>query len=257
MNLTRPLFVFDLETTGLDPAVDRIVQIAYTKVMTDGTFETKSRFINPTVPIPAEATAIHRITNARVDGEVKFHQIARSLHSLMQGCDIGGYNVAGFDIELLWEEFYRAGIEWDVSQHKVIDALAIWRAMMPRKLIDAVKEFRPELSSTIKEDLHDAEHDVFCTVKVMGQQFERWNVDLSDIDKADAMSKRTVKIAGEEMDTVDLAGVLARRSDGVIVFTHKKVRGVPVKNDRKYGGWIINNDGFGENTKIHLRAALS
>lgn len=252
MNLDRPLFVFDLESTGADPATDRICQIAYAKLLPDGSFEAKTRLINPTIHIPAEATVIHRITDEMVANEPKFHQVAKSLHALIEGCDIGGYNIAGFDIELLWEEYYRAGITWDTRAHKVVDALAIWRKMMPRKLIDAVNFFCPD-SGIAEEDLHDATIDVGATVLVAKAQFSRWDLT---IDQADEASRRTIAINGEEMERIDLGGALARRADGEIVFTHKKVRGLPVTLDRKYAGWILHNDGFGANTKLHLRDAL-
>lgn len=252
MNLTRPLFIFDLETTGLDPANDRIVQIAFTKLMEDGSKTSKVRLVNPMRPIPEAATAVHRITDEMVAGEPVFGQISKSLHALMEGCDIGGYNIAGFDIEILWEEFYAAGIDWDVSQHRIVDGLAIWRQMKPRKLEDAVLEFCHD-AELAPLSLHDAAVDVDYTVQVLEAQLETFDLT---IDHAHGMSKRTIDINGEEMERVDLAGALARNAAGVVVLTHKKVRGRPAIEERKYCGWMLHNDGFSENTKIHIRQAL-
>ncbi len=254
MNLTRPLFVYDFETTGVEPATDRICQIAYAKLTPGGVFTAKSRLINPTIPIPASATAVHGITDEMVKNEPTFRQVARSLHGLMQGSDLGGYNIAGYDNELLWEEMNRAGVEWDPSEHKVVDALAIWRHMMPRKLIDAAREFCPELRVT-EEDLHDAAVDVSTTVEVITAQFARWPAELATVDGAAAMARRTVTIDGVELERVDHAGVLALRADGVVVFTHRKVKGLPVIDQQKYAQWVLNSD-FGENTKMHIRRAL-
>lgn len=253
MKLDRPLVIVDLETTGLDTAVDRICQFGFCKWLPSGEFTAKARLVNPLMPIPPSATKIHGITDEKVAGEPTFRQLSKGILSLLANSDIGGYNVARFDIELLWEEFYRAGITWDYRSHRVVDALSIWRQMMPRKLIDAAREFCPD--HLVSEDLlHDAAYDVTTVGNVIQGQMDRWP-ELS-IDKAAAIDKRTVVIDDEEMETMDLAGSLAVRSDGVVVYTHKKVRGVPVMQDRKYGGWMLHNDGFSMNTKIHLRAAM-
>ncbi len=257
MRLEKPLFIFDLESTGLDPALDRICQIGYAKVSLDFQITARKRLVNPTIPIPADATAIHGITDEMVANEPTFAQVSKSLLEHMDGCDIGGYNVVGYDIELLWEEFNRSGREWDPSKHRIIDALVIWRKMMPRKLWDAVKEFCPENLEKLKEeDLHDAAVDVAQCADVIAAQFMRWPDALATIDDAAAMARRTVNVHGQELERVDHAGALARRADGVVVFTHKKVRGLPVYEQQKYAQWMLKGD-FGENTKQHIRRALA
>lgn len=254
MKLTRPLFIFDLEATGPDPAVDRIVQIAYKRVDVDGTFTEKSSLINPEVPIPESAIAIHGITDSQVADARTFRVIARALHGLIQGCDLGGYNILGFDIPLLWESFYRAGIEWDTTTHGVVDGFAIWRHMMPRKLINAAREFAP-LKYVDEGSMHDAGVDVDVTSSVIFGQFDRWPDALHSVDEISKLTRRTINIDGEDLEQVDLAGVLARRGDGVVVFTHKRVRGVPVIDDSRYADWLLRND-FSANTKMHLMAAM-
>lgn len=254
MIFERELFVFDLETTGVDPATDRICQIGYAKVSPSGKITARKRLVNPTIPIPAEATAIHHITDEMVANEPTFAQVSKSLLEHMEGCDIGGYNVAGYDVELLWEEFHRAGRPWDVSKHRVIDALAIWRKMMPRKLADAVREFCPEIEIP-EGDLHDAAFDVSLAANVIAAQFMRWPEALGSMDDAAAMARRTISIGNQDLERVDHAGALARRADGVVVFTHKKVRGLAVVDQQKYAQWMLKGD-FGENTKMHIRRAL-
>jgi DNA polymerase III subunit epsilon len=247
----RPLFLFDLETTGIDPLNDRICQFSFKRIHLNHPVVSKTRLIDPTVPIPAEATACHRITDEMVKGQPQFHQIAKSLLSLMEGCDLGGYNVANFDIQLLWEEFHRAGIWWDYRKHRHLDALAIWRKMMPRKLKDAIREFCGE--EVDDNTLHDASVDVGYTGDVLEAQFARW--PSLTVDQAAAFSQEPIIINGVECERLDLAGVIANYQ-GVPVFTHRKVRGLPVCSDRKYAGWILKGD-FSENTKEEIRHILN
>lgn len=253
MKLDRPLFIFDIESTGADPATDRIVQFALNRIEIDGTFSEKSRLVNPTIPIKAATTAVHGITDSQVENEPTFRSIAKSIHGLMQGCDLGGYNILSFDIPLLFEEFFRAGIEWDTTAHRVVDGFAVWRAMQPRKLVNAMREFTT--MEVADDDLHDASIDTAVTTGVIFGQLNRWPDVLHSVEEIHKLTRPMIEIDGEEMERVDLAGVLARRGDGVVVFTHKKVRGIPVIDDRGYANWLLRND-FSQNTKMHLMAAL-
>lgn len=117
LKLTRPLVFFDLETTGTNISRDRIVEISVIKLMPDGTVIEKTRRINPEMPIPAEATAVHHITDDDVRNEPTFRQIAVSLAQMLSGCDIAGYNSNRFDVPLLDQEFERAGVDFDISAH--------------------------------------------------------------------------------------------------------------------------------------------
>ena len=121
LQLKRPIIFFDLETTGVDTARDRIVEISMVKVMTDGTKQVKTRRINPEMPIPAEATAVHGITDEDVQNEPTFKQIAKSLAQFIEGCDFGGFNSNRFDLPVLVEEFMRAGVDVDFKRRKYID----------------------------------------------------------------------------------------------------------------------------------------
>ena len=111
LNLKRPIIFFDLETTGTDTSNDRIVEISMVKVAPDGEKTIKTRRINPEMPIPAEATAVHHITDEDVKDCPTFKQIAKSLKAFMEGCDFGGFNSNRFDLPVLVEEFLRAGVE--------------------------------------------------------------------------------------------------------------------------------------------------
>ena len=103
LNLSKPLIVFDLETTGLDLVNDRIIQISYIKVNVDGTEERKNFFVNPEKPIPAEVEALTGITNNDVKDAPTFKQISAKLAEKFSGCDFAGFNSNHFDIPMLAE----------------------------------------------------------------------------------------------------------------------------------------------------------
>ncbi len=159
LNLKRPIVFFDLETTGVDASKDRIVEISMIKVMPDGTEDTRTRRINPGMPIPAEATAVHGITDADVADEPKFAQVAKSLEEFIRGCDFGGFNSNRFDLPLLVEEFMRAGLSVDLKRRKFIDVQNIFHKKEQRTLVAAYKFYcDKEL-----EDAHSAEADTRAT----------------------------------------------------------------------------------------------
>ena len=118
LNLKRPIIFFDLETTGVDTARDRIVEISMIKIMPDGEEITRTRRLNPGMPIPAEATAVHGITDEDVKDAPTFAQVARSLEQFIRGCDFGGFNSNRFDLPVLVEEFLRAGVDVDLKRRR-------------------------------------------------------------------------------------------------------------------------------------------
>src|SRR5450755_2997973 len=122
LTLERPLVVFDTETTGTNPRTDRIVEIACLKILPDGRRESWVRRINPRMPIPPASTAIHGISDSDVAGLAGFVELAPDLAAFLEGCDLAGYNIAGFDLPVLRVEFLRAGIEFDVSTRRLVDA---------------------------------------------------------------------------------------------------------------------------------------
>ena len=126
LNLKNPIIFFDLETTGLNISEARIVELSFLKVFPDGKEEVKSRRVNPEIPIPAESTAIHGITDEDVKDCPTFKQIAKSLATQLEGCDLAGFNSNRFDVPLLAEEFLRAGIDFDMSKRKFIDVQIIY-----------------------------------------------------------------------------------------------------------------------------------
>ena len=141
LNLTRPLIVFDLETTGLDLVRDRIIQISYIKVMPEGEEIRGNLLVNPGQSIPKEVTELTGISDDDVKDAKSFKELAPQLNEVMTGCDFAGYNSNHFDVPMLAEEFLRAGINFDFSKCRLIDAQTIFHKMERRNLAAAYKFF--------------------------------------------------------------------------------------------------------------------
>ena len=179
LKLTKPIIFFDLETTGVNFQTDRIVEISYIKVMPNGSEESRTIRVNPGRPIPAEATAIHHITDEDVANERPFKDIARELARTFQGCDIGGFNSNKFDLPLLQEEFIRAGVDdFDPSRCRLIDVQTIFHKMEQRTLVAAYK-FYCDKDLT---DAHSANADTRATYEVLKAQLDRYPELQNDMD---------------------------------------------------------------------------
>jgi DNA polymerase-3 subunit epsilon len=234
LNLKNPIVFFDLETTGINIAADRIVEIAWLKVDLNGNETSKTQRINPEMPIPEKVTAIHGISNEDVKDAPTFNEIARSLAKDIEGCDLAGYNSIRFDIPLLAEEFLRAGVDIDLSKRKFVDVQVIFMKMEPRTLTAAYKFFAgKELT-----DAHSAEADTLATYEVLQAQLDRYPNLENDIGKLAEFSAHN--------RNVDFAGRIVYNEDDVEVFNFGKYKGKPVrevlKSDPGYFGWMMNGD---------------
>lgn len=243
LQLRRPIVFFDLETTGTSVAKDRIVEIALVRLNTDGSREKKLRRLNPGMPIPPEATAIHGISDADVADAPGFRQIAKSLYEWLRGCDFGGYNAARFDLPMLAEEFLRAGINVDFSGRRMVDAQQIFFKMEQRTLSAAVRYYcGKEL-----EGAHSAEADALATVEVLEAQIDHYSELQNDVDWLHTY------LCGDE-ECVDYDRKMVRRN-GVIVFNFGVHAGKPVedvlRDNPGYYGWMMDRD-FTLHTKQKL-----
>ncbi len=170
LTLKRPIIFFDLETTGTDHAKDRIVELAFVKLLPNGDRETMTKRINPGIPIPPEVTLIHGITDEDVKNSPPFKQVAHTLYDWMRGCDLGGYNSSKFDLPLLAEEFLRAGINVDFTERHMIDVQQIFFKMEARTLSAAYTFY----CNKQLENAHSAEADINATIEVLDAQLERY-----------------------------------------------------------------------------------
>ncbi len=168
--LERPLVVFDTETTGINARSDRIVEIACVKLHPDGRREVWVRRLNPGIPIPAASTAIHGISDADVAGSPRFAEVARELAEFLANADLAGYNITGFDLPVLRIEFLRAGILFEISQRRLLDAQRIFFAREPRHLAAAARFY----CGLDHHGAHGALADAEMTLDVLVGQFQKY-----------------------------------------------------------------------------------
>ena len=173
LNLTKPLIVFDLETTGLDLVKDRIIQISYIKVYPDGKEERSNQFVNPERSIPQEVVDITGITDADVANAPTFKMLATDLANKFQGCDFAGFNSNHFDVPMLAEEFLRAGIDFDFSKCNLIDVQTIFHKMERRNLAAAYKFY---CGRKMEDDFvaHKADQDTEATYRVLQGELDMY-----------------------------------------------------------------------------------
>lgn len=179
ISLARPVAFLDLETTGLNRAKDRIVELALLILYPDGRVVDRVRRFNPEIPIPPEASAVHGIGDADVADEAPFHRRARSLAGLLDGCDLAGFNIRGFDLHILLEEFRRAEVPFDVKDRRLIDAQLIFHREEPRDLTAAARFY---LDEDHDDGAHTAQGDVRMTARVLAAQLARYPNLPDDID---------------------------------------------------------------------------
>jgi DNA polymerase-3 subunit epsilon len=234
LKLNRPICFFDLETTGIEVAKDRIVEISIHKVFPNGTTESKTWLVNPTIPIPPQTTAVHGITNEKVANEPTFKELANTIHAMIKDSDLGGFNSDRFDIPLLAEEMLRAGVDFDMKNRVSVDVQTIFHKKEERTLSAAYKFYCNESL----ENAHSAEADTMATYEILKAQLERYP-DLENDMKS--LSEYTTR-----KKSVDFAGFIALNNDGKEIFTFGKNKGLLVEDvlekEPGYYGWIQNAD---------------
>lgn len=240
LNLQRPIIFFDLETTGTNVTHDRIVEISLIKVLPSGEEMERTRRINPEMPIPAEATAVHHITDADVANEPTFKQIAKSLAEMFTDCDIAGFNSNRFDIPLLLEEFHRAGIVLDMAKTRLVDVQTIYHKMEPRNLSAAYRYY----CGKNLEDAHSASADTRATLEVLKAQLDRYPDLVNDVKSLSEFSSHG--------RNVDFAGRLVYNDANKEVINFGKYKGQIAEEvlarDPGYYNWVQQGD-FQQNTK--------
>ncbi len=243
LNLKNPIVFFDLETTGININTDRIVELCYLKVHPNGNEESKTMRINPEMPIPEGASAVHGIFDEDVVDCPTFKEVARTLARDIEGCDLAGFNSNRFDIPVLAEEFLRAGVDIDLSKRKFVDVQVIFHKMEQRTLSAAYKFY----CEKDLEDAHSAEADTRATYEVLQAQLDRYQDLKNDVAFLSEISSFN--------RNVDFAGRMVYDDKGVEVFNFGKYKGMSVaevlKKDMGYYGWIMGND-FTLNTKAML-----
>jgi DNA polymerase III subunit epsilon len=246
LKLTRPLAIFDLETTGTNIATDRIVEIAILKVHSDGHEETRVHLVNPEMPIPPEVTAIHGITDEDVKDKPTFRELAGNLLSFIGNSDLAGYNNIKFDIPLLAEEFLRTDQDLDLKNRRVIDVQNIFHKMEQRTLKAAYRFYcGKELINA-----HSAEADTRATYDVLLSQLDRYE-NAEYTDRSGVVSKPVVNDIKALHDfsyynrNADLAGNIIYNDKNEEVFNFGKYKNHKVedifKKEPSYYDWMMKS----------------
>jgi len=256
MKINKPIAFFDLETTGVNISTDRIIEICIVRVSPpDEKVEIKTFRVNPGMPIPDQSSTIHGIYDKDVADKPTFPEIAQQVFQFMKDCDLGGFNSIRFDIPLLIEEFFRAGIEFDISKRKLIDSQRIFHLMEPRTLGAAYRFY----CNKDLENAHSAEADTLATYHILKAQIERY----ADKEVKDAEGKVSIPIKNDMHvlhefsvgNMVDLAGRMVMSDKGEELFNFGKYKGMKVKDtllkDPMYYDWIMKGD-FPQDTKKKL-----
>lgn len=234
LNLKKPLAFFDLETTGINITNDRILEISILKVHPDGSQETKTYMVNPTIPIPDKVSKIHGIYDKDVADKPPFIDIAREIAAFLDGCDLAGYNSNMFDVPLLAEEFIRADVDFDMKKRRLVDVQVIFHKMEQRTLGAAYQFF---CGKTL-ENAHSAEADTTATFEVLQAQLDRYENLQNDMDYLASFSSHN--------KNADFAGRIVFNSKGEEVFNFGKHKGKKVEdifeNEPSYYNWMMDGD---------------
>ena len=276
LNLTKPLVVFDLETTGLDIVNDRIFQLSYIKVYPDGKEERENIYFNPQKPIPQEVIELTGTTNEDVADKPTFKALSKELEEKFSGCDFAGYNSNHFDVPMLSEEFYRAGINFDFSKCRLIDAQAIFHKMERRNLAAAYKFY---CGRKMEEDFaaHRADQDTEATYRVLQGELDMYSAERQE-EKERQLENNIDALAefSKTNDNVDFSGRIVwkemKDANGKVmfdadwkprkheVFNFGKYKGWPVvdalRRDPGYYNWICSSDFTSDTKQVLTRIRL-
>jgi DNA polymerase-3 subunit epsilon len=234
LNLRRPIAFIDLETTGINVAADRIVEISVLKISPNDREEWMSTRVNPGMPIPPKSTAIHGIRDEDVSKSPTFREIAKNLAAFLEGCDLAGYNAIKFDIPVLAEEFLRVNTDFNFRKRRYVDVQVIFHKKEQRTLAAAYQFY-------CKKDLvgaHGSKADTAATYEVLKSQLDQYGDLENDVEKlADFSSYNNL---------VDFAGRIILDEKGVEIFNFGKHKGKPVeqvfKDEPSYYSWMMNGD---------------
>ena len=225
---------FDLETTGVDVARDRIVEISILKIFPNGNKESKTWLVNPTIPIPPQTTLVHGITNEKVANEPTFAELSSQIYNMIKDSDLAGFNSDRFDIPLLAEELLRANVDFEMKNRVSVDVQTIFHKNEERTLSAAYKFYCNESL----ENAHSAEADTNATYEILKAQLDRYD-DLDNDMKL--LSEYTTR-----KKSVDFAGFIAMNAEGKEIFNFGKHKGALVEDifdsEPGYFGWIQNAD---------------
>lgn len=248
LKLERPIAFIDVETTGTNPNSDRVVELSILRIQPDGVEEYKSHRVNPGIPIPTEATAIHGITNEDVSGLPTFRQYAKSVRDFLEGCDIAGFNVISFDLPCLEAEFARAGVEFSRRGRHFVDSMVIYHQREPRDLEAAYRKY----CGRQMENAHHAEDDARAAAAVLDGQLGIYEDLPRDTAGLCALCYRV------EENCIDAEGKFIWVEGEAVCNFGKKYKGHKLRDiavaDPSYLSWIAGADFSTEVREIAVKA---
>lgn len=251
LSLERPLAFFDLETTGVRIGRDRIVQIGIVRLLPDGTRATYQTLVQPGIPIPPEATAVHGITDLDVADAAPLEQLAGTILEQLKDCDLAGFNCLRFDVPFLAEELHRVGMDWNHAVLRVVDVQRIFHQMEPRNLGAALKFY----CGREHEGAHDALADVEATADVLLAQLERYP------EKLQGTVAFLGELSGDRQRSPDAAGKLKFDDNGNVCLAFGKYAGWTLenigRNDPGYLQWLMTKAELPGSTLAVMRNTLA
>jgi DNA polymerase-3 subunit epsilon len=242
--LNRPLCCIDLETTGVDCDADMIVEITVLKLFPDGTEHCKTQRLNPLIPIPPAATAVHGITDEMVKDCPTFAQVSKSLLELIVGCDILGFNSNRFDVPMLSSAFLRSGLFWDWRASRLIDSFVIFKRKEERNLSSAAKFYLEKEHETA----HSAEGDIKITKEIFFQQLAKY----PDLSKN--MDELMLFCCNDE-PILDFERKFKMNAEGKVVFSFGKYLDQEATKHKDFLQWMMTKD-FKRDTKEFVKKLL-
>lgn len=255
ITLNKPLVFIKVHTTGLNPALDRIIQITISRYNTDGTKKTGTRLVNPEMPIPAIATKYNGITDAMVAGKPTFFALAQKLHEFIGDCDIAGFN-AEFDLKFLMEEFARAGLNFTCTDRNIIDLQEMYHQLQPRDFIQAAKEFAG-VDYLRGAPINSESWTDSCVSILNGMVTKHLGNPVFDRDGNQKSFEANVtsisQTFGKGGNFIDMKGQLVKGADGAILINFGKYNTRPleevIRTDMGYIQWLLSSDKTPRDTK--------
>lgn len=265
LKLEKPLVFLKIHTTGLNPKMDRIVQITLKKIHVDGTSKYGTRLVNPEIPIPEEATQANGITNEMIKNKPTFYQVAQSIFDFIKDSDIAGFNIKNFDLKFLMEEFFRAQIDFDFSNNKIIDLQEIYHNLYPRDFVEAASVFAGksfQRGTPISSE--DYAETSFGILNGFIDKFEEGGINLPNGEKFDFKNDvdSLNKAFGNNSSSVDMKGYIIKNEKGKLIFNYgkkwiNKSVAKMIMEDMSYVTWLLSQDVIPRDTKNILNNCIS
>ena len=251
MDITKRIVCLDVEATGPEPENDAITSFGAVMIEPKGAVSKFDVLVKPWKPIPLEVEALTKITNAAVSDKPPFSDFASDIHAMLKDAVLVGYNLNRFDIPIIWEELYRCGITWDVSQLVTIDVFKIYQKFFPRDLSACVREY---LNREHTDAHTSGAADAAVTWEIFGMMLLRHD-EISGMQIPD-LHKFTFVDDRDGSRPLDLAGIIRLNKDGVPVYGTKRNKGVPLSSDIGYAEWMVNKGTFPAQTKMVIERII-